>query len=93
MAGTKVAVAPTPQIPAVAVVVLGVAVVQQANRGDKEAQEVLRQEDEMRAEQGLPPIIEELKAVSEEAELRKRIEEIKVMEVKPIPWEELGIEI
>ena len=37
------------------------AVVQQANKGDKEAQEMLRQEDELRAEQGLQPIIEELK--------------------------------
>lgn len=40
------------------------AVVQQANKGNKEAHEMIRQEDELRAEQGLPPIIEELKAVS-----------------------------
>lgn len=39
------------------------AVVQQANKGDKEAHEMIRQEDELRAEQGLPSIIEELKAV------------------------------
>ena len=36
------------------------AVVQQANKGDKEAQEVLRQEDELRTEQGQRLIKEEL---------------------------------
>ena len=47
------------------------AVVQQANRGDKEAQEVLRQEDELRTEQGQQPIIEELRHQTNKDKLRE----------------------
>ena len=41
------------------------AIVQQANKGDKEAVEVLRQENELRAETAQPTVQEELKAVAQ----------------------------
>ena len=40
--------------------ILWLATIKQANEGDKEQQEVLRQENELRAENGLPTVQEEL---------------------------------
>ena len=53
------------------------AILQQANDGSKEAQEMLRQENELRTESGQPTVQEALKQIVEEYELNKRIEEIK----------------
>ena len=53
------------------------AILQQANEGSKEAQEMLQQENELRTENGQPTVQEELKEIVEEAELIAKIEEIK----------------
>ena len=53
------------------------AILQQANEGNKEAMELLRQENELRVENGLPMIQAELQEMVEESELIAKIEEIK----------------
>ena len=53
------------------------AILQQANSGSKEAQEMLQQENELRTETGQPTVQEALEEIVEEYELRARIEEIK----------------
>ena len=53
------------------------AILRQANRGNKEAEEMLRQTDEARAEAGQPSVREELKAIVDEARTRKEIEDYK----------------
>ena len=44
------------------------AIIQQANEGNKEAQEMLQQENELRAETGQPTVEEELTEKAERAE-------------------------
>ena len=44
------------------------AIVQQAKKGEQEAMEMLRQEDEVRIAMGLKPIKEELKEIVEKSE-------------------------
>lgn len=48
------------------------AVVRQANEGDKEAMEMLRQEDELRAEAGKRTIAEELKLIADYPDVMER---------------------
>ena len=57
------------------------AILQQANDGSKEAQEMLRQENELRTESGQPTVQEALTYIVEEYEVSKRIEEIKAREL------------
>ena len=47
------------------------AVVRQANKGDKEAMEVLRQEDEMRTQQGLMTVVDELEYLTNKDKQRE----------------------
>ena len=51
-----------------------VAVLRQANSGDKEAQELLRQTDEARAENGMPSVREELEELTMDREDRNILE-------------------
>ena len=57
------------------------AILQQANDGSSEAQEMLRQENELRTKSGQPTVQEALTEIVEEYELNKRIEEIKAKEL------------
>ena len=57
------------------------AILQQANDGSSEAQEMLRQENELRTESGQPTVQEALTYIVEEYEVSKRIEEIKAREL------------
>ena len=57
------------------------AILQQANEGSKEAQEMLQQENELRTESGQPTVQEALTYIVEEYEVSKRIEEIKAREL------------
>ena len=45
------------------------AIVQQANKGDKEAQEMLRQEDELRTQQDRLTVLQELKEMADNYEM------------------------
>ena len=49
-------------------VILWVSVLRRASKGDVEAQEMLKEEDEARKENGLPTVREELKAMLEKKE-------------------------
>ena len=54
------------------------AILQQANEGSKGAQEMLRQENELRTETGQPTVEEELKNLTDkEARLKATINELK----------------
>ena len=53
------------------------AIIQQAKKGEQEAMEILRQEDEVRISMGQKPIKEELKEILEEAEVNKAVEAAK----------------
>lgn len=53
------------------------AIVQQARKGDKEAMEVLRQEDEVRTEQGQLSVLMELQMTGIAAEVDELVEKIK----------------
>ena len=53
------------------------AIIQQAKKGEQEAMEMLRQEDEVRISMGQKPIKEELKEILEEAEVDKAVEAAK----------------
>ena len=53
------------------------AIIQQAKKGEQEAMEMLRQEDEVRISMGQKPIKEELKEIVEEAEVDKAVEAAK----------------
>ena len=53
------------------------AILQQANDGSSEAQEMLRQENELRTESGQPTVQEALKQIVEEYEVRAKIEQAK----------------
>ena len=59
------------------------AVVQQANNGDKEAMEVLRQEDGFRTETGQPTVQEELEEIAKEAEIKNALQNGKVIWERP----------
>ena len=54
------------------------AVVQQANKGDKEAMEVLRQEDEVRTEQGQLSVLMELQMTGIAAEVDEKTNQFNV---------------
>ena len=56
---------------------LWVATMRRAQQGDKEAQEMIAQEEQMRQEMQLPTLREELEETREELELRMKVEEIK----------------
>ena len=56
---------------------LWVATMRRAQQGDKEAQEMIAQEEQMRQEMKLPTLREELEETREELELRMKVEEIK----------------
>ena len=53
------------------------AILQQANEGSKEAQEMLQQENELRTESGQPTVQEALTEIVEEYEARAKIEQAK----------------
>lgn len=58
------------------------AIIQQANEGDKEAQEMLQQENELRTETGQPTVQEALKEIVEEYEARVKIEQAKAKKMR-----------
>ena len=58
------------------------AIVQQANEGSKEAQEMLQQENELRVESGQPTVQEALTEVVEEYEARAKIEQAKAKKMR-----------
>lgn len=58
------------------------AILQQANDGSSEAQEMLRQENELRTESGQPIVQEELKEIVEEYEVRAKIEQAKANKMR-----------
>ena len=62
------------------------AVLQQANEGNKEAMETLQQEDEVRVAMGQKPIKEELKQKAEETEDK---ETWKALQKGKVIWERL----
>ena len=58
------------------------AIVQQANEGSKEAQEMLQQENELRVESGQPTVQEALTEIVEEYEARAKIEQAKAKKMR-----------
>ena len=58
------------------------AILQQANDGSSEAQEMLRQENELRTESGQPTVQEALKQIVEEYEVRAKIEQAKAKKMQ-----------
>ena len=58
-------------------VMFWLAILQQANEGSKEAQEMLQQENELRTESGQPTVQEALTEIVEEYEARAKIEQAK----------------
>ena len=58
------------------------AILQQANDGSSEAQEMLRQENELRTESGQPTVQEALKQIVEEYEARAKIEQAKAKKMR-----------
>lgn len=58
------------------------AILQQANDGSKEAQEMLRQENELRTESGQPTVQEALTYIVEEYEVRAKIEQAKANKMR-----------
>ena len=53
------------------------AILQQANDGSSEAQEMLRKENELRTESGQPTVQEALKQIVEEYKTKKKIQKVK----------------
>ena len=58
------------------------AILQQANEGSKEAQEMLQQENELRTESGQPTVQEALTEIVEEYEARAKIEQAKAKKMQ-----------
>lgn len=58
------------------------AILQQANGGSKEAQEMLQQENELRTESGQPTVQEALTEIVEEYEARAKIEQAKAKKMQ-----------
>ena len=58
------------------------AILQQANEGSKEAQEMLQQENELRTESGQPTVQEALTEIVEEYEARAKIEQAKAKKMR-----------
>lgn len=58
------------------------AILQQANEGSKEAQEMLQQENELRVESGQPTVQEALTEIVEEYEARAKIEQAKAKKMR-----------
>ena len=58
------------------------AILQQANEGSKEAQEMLQQENELRVESGQPTVQEALTEIVEEYEARAKIEQAKAKKMQ-----------
>ena len=58
------------------------AILQQANEGSKEAQEMLQQENELRTESGQPTVQEALTEIVEEYEVRAKIEQAKANKMR-----------
>ena len=58
------------------------AILQQANDGSSEAQEMLRKENELRTESGHPTVQEALKEIVEEYEARAKIEQAKAKKMR-----------
>ena len=58
------------------------AILQQANDGSSEAQEMLRQENELRTKSGQPTVQEALKQIVEEYEVRAKIEQAKANKMR-----------
>ena len=58
------------------------AILQQANDGSSEAQEMLRKENELRTESGQPTVQEELTEIVEEYEVRAKIEQAKANKMR-----------
>lgn len=63
-------------------VMFWLAILQQANEGSKEAQEMLQQENELRAESGQPTVQEALTEIVEEYEARAKIEQAKAKKMR-----------
>ena len=59
------------------------AILQQANDGSKEAQEMLRQENELRTESGQPTVQEELRQKMEEAKTKDILQNGNVIWERP----------
>ncbi|MCI7573115.1 MAG: hypothetical protein MSS87_08575 [Bacteroidales bacterium] len=59
------------------------AILQQANEGSKEAQEMLQQENELRTESGQPTVQEALKEKIEEAKTKDILQNGKVIWERP----------
>ena len=58
------------------------AILQQANEGSREAQKMLRQENELRTETGQPTVQEALTEIVEEYEARAKIEQAKAKKMR-----------
>ena len=63
-------------------VMFWLAILQQANEGSKEAQEMLQQENELRTESGQPTVQEALTEIVEEYEARAKIEQAKAKKMR-----------
>ena len=63
-------------------VMFWLAILQQANEGSKEAQEMLQQENELRTESGQPTVQEALTEIVEEYEARAKIEQAKANKMR-----------
>ena len=63
-------------------VMFWLAILQQANEGSKEAQEMLLQENELRTESGQPTVQEALTEIVEEYEARAKIEQAKAKKMR-----------
>ena len=63
-------------------VMFWLAILQQANEGSKEAQEMLQQENELRTESGQPTVQEALRQIVEEYEARAKIEQAKAKKMR-----------
>ena len=63
-------------------VMFWLAILQQANEGSKEAQEMLQQENELRTESGQPTVQEALTEIVEEYEARAKIEQAKAKKMQ-----------
>ena len=63
-------------------VMFWLAILQQANEGSKEAQEMLQQENELRVESGQPTVQEALTEIVEEYEARAKIEQAKAKKMR-----------
>lgn len=59
-----------------------VAILRQANPGNKEAQETLQVENELRAQNNQPTVQEEFMTIVEESEARAKIEQAKAKKMR-----------